>query len=101
MLGARLISRIENYYDLPLGAICDPRRRNGNISKARWAVSHVLVSEAGWTQPRVARSFNQTHKAIAYGMRQARLLMRSDPLFFEAVRILQEEISPHVGHSSI
>lgn len=101
MLGARLISRIEEYYDIPCGSVCDERRRNGNISKARWAVSHVLVIDAGWVQPRVAKLMGKDHKAVAYGLKQAKLLLRQDPLFFEAVRILQEEISPHVGNPSI
>lgn len=100
-IGARLIERAEDYYDLPPGSICDNRRRNGNISKARWAVAHVLLTECGYSQPRVGKLFGQDHKAITYGKRQAETLVRECPLFFEAVRLLKEEIAPHVSDTSI
>lgn len=100
-IGARLIDRAEDYYDLPPGSICDCRRRNGNISKARWAVAYVLLTECGYSGPRVAKLFGQDHKAISYGKRQASVLIRECPLFFEAVRLLKEEVAPHVSDSPV
>ncbi len=100
-LVARLIARAEDYYDLPPGSVLSSSRRNGNISKARWAIAHVLLTEAGWSLPKIGMHLSKDHKAIHYGKEQAKTLVRECPLFFEAVRLLKEEISPNVSDPHI
>lgn len=99
-LGARLISRAEDFYDLPPGVLKHEKRRNGDISKARWAVWHVLTTAAGYTDPRAGDLMGKDHKAVAYGKKRALELLRQDELFFECVSLLKEEIAPN-GHSPI
>jgi hypothetical protein len=93
-LGARLINRAEDFYDLPPGVLKHEKRRNGDISKARWAVWHVLTTMAGYTDPRAGDLMGKDHKAVAYGKKQAAVLLRHDELFFECVRLLKEEVAP-------
>lgn len=100
-LGARLIARAEEFYDLPRGILCHEKRRNGNISKARWAVMHVLKVEAGWSLPRIGNLLRKDHKAVSYGLKQANILLRGDELFDAMVRQLNEEMAPYVGNPSI
>lgn len=95
-LGARLINRAEDFYDLPPGVLKHEKRRNGKISKARWAVWHVLTSMAGYTDPRAGDLMGKDHKAVSYGKKQAAILLQSDELFFECVRHLREEVAPDV-----
>lgn len=99
-IGARLVNLIEEFYDIPTGSVKNAERRNGNISKARWALSHVLVKDVGWTESRVAKFLGQDHKAVAYGRKQTSNLMRSCPIFFEALRLLREAVAPN-GDTSV
>lgn len=92
-LGSRLVSVAETYFDIPAGAVQNPRRRNGRISRARWAVAHVLAETAGWSEPRIGTLFNCDPSSINNGKRRARELIRSDVLFFEGVERLQREVT--------
>lgn len=93
-IGARLVTLIEEFYDIPVGSVKNRNRRNGNVSKARWALSLVLIEEVGWSGSRVGKFINNDHKAISYGIKQAHNLLRTCPIFFEAVRLLKEEVAP-------
>ena len=94
-LVSRLIALAEYALDAPLDSVTDPRRRNGNISKARWAVAEALIEIAGWGQPRVGELFNQAdHTSVNKGRRRARELLRTDPHFFAVVEELKEMIAP-------
>jgi chromosomal replication initiation ATPase DnaA len=94
-LGPRLIAYAERWFDIPQGAITNPKRRNGNITKARWAVARVLSQDCGWSYPRIAKLFNlQGHAAVLRGDRNAEALLRSDEIFFEGVKLLRAEIAP-------
>lgn len=93
-LGSRLVSVAEDFFDIPAGSVQNPKRRNGRISKARWAVSHVLTQEAGWSEPKIATLFSCDPSSINNGKRRASELLRVDEVFFEACRLLQREIAP-------
>jgi hypothetical protein len=93
-LGSRLITYAERWFDIPEGSIQNPRRRNGNISRARWAVAHVLNAEAGWSQPKIAKLYACDPSSIHTGWLRAKELLRSDAVFFDAVERLQREIAP-------
>lgn len=97
-LGARLIYIAEEFYDLPEGVLKDKTRRNGNVSKARWAVAHVLIEVAGWSLPKIGRLLQKDHTSIHHGYGKSKQLIRIDPLFFEAVRVLTEEVTPDESH---
>ncbi|WP_037500563.1 hypothetical protein [Sphingomonas jaspsi] len=94
-LGSRLITFAERWFDIPQGSIQNPKRRNGNISRARWAVAHVLNTEAGWSQPKIAKLYGCDPSSIHTGWRRARELLRNDAIFFDAVERLQKEITTH------
>lgn len=92
---SRLISHAESWFDIPEGAITNPKRRRGNISKARKAIAFALITDAGWSRPQVANLFNQAdHTSVLAGFREAEKLMRTDPVFFEGVKRLRTEIAP-------
>jgi len=93
-IGSRLISIAENYYDLSPGTLRNKKRRNGRVSRARWAVATVLTDAVGWSQPRIGGLLNADASAIHYAYRRSQQLLRSDPLFFDIVRKLTEEVSP-------
>lgn len=93
-LGARLIAFAERWFDIPEGSISNPKRRNGNISKARWAVAHVLNDRAGWSQPAIAKLYGCDNSSIHNAWKKAEGLLRTDPVFFEAVQLLKQEIAP-------
>jgi hypothetical protein len=93
-LGLRLIPVAEEYFDIPAGSVQNPKRRNGRISQARWAISHVLAQEAGWSEPKIGQLFGCNPSSINTGKRRASELLRSDAVFFDGVRRLQREISP-------
>lgn len=93
-LGSRLIAFAERWFDIPEGSIQNPQRRNGNISRARWAVAHVLNVDAGWSQPRVAKLFGCDNSSIHNAWKKAEQLLRNDAVFFDAVERLKREISP-------
>lgn len=93
-LGSRLIAYAERWFDIPEGSIQNPKRRNGNISKARWAVSHVLSEDAGFSEPKIATLFDCNASSINTGKKRALELLRSDPVFFEGVKRLRAEIAP-------
>jgi chromosomal replication initiation ATPase DnaA len=94
-LGPRLISFAERWFDIPAGAIQNPKRRSGNITKARQALAHVLNTECGWSYPRIAKLFHLGgHASVFRGARQAEKLLRSDEIFFEGVKLLKAEIAP-------
>lgn len=93
-LGSRLVCVAEEYFDIAAGSIQNPKRRNGRVSQARWAISHVLTQDAGWSEPKIAILFSCNPSSINTGKRRARELLRSDAVFFDGVRRLQREISP-------
>lgn len=93
-LGSRLVCVAEEYFDIPCGSVQNPKRRNGRISQARWAISHVLATEAGWSEPKIASLFGCDPSSINTGKRRALEMLRSDALFFDGVSRLQREISP-------
>lgn len=93
-LGSRLVTFAERWFDIPRGSIQDPKRRNGDISKARWALSHVLSQNAGWSEPKIAKLFFCNPSSINTGKRRAQGLLRADVVFFDAVERLQREIAP-------
>lgn len=93
-LSSRLITFAETWFDIPEGSIQNPCRRNGNISRARRAVAHVLGTEAGWSQPRIAKLFNCDPSSIHTSWKAAAILLRTDSIFFEAVDRLKKEIVP-------
>lgn len=92
-LGSRLIAFAEKWFDIPSGSVQNPRRRNGDISKARWAIAHVLNTEAGWSQPKIAKLYGCDASSIHNAWCRARVLLRTDAVFFDAVDRLQKEIS--------
>jgi chromosomal replication initiation ATPase DnaA len=93
--GPRLISFAERWFDIPSGSISNPKRKGGNISRARFAVAHVLNSECGYSYPRIADLFNlQDHGGVLRGARKAEQLLRSDEIFFNGVKLLKAEIAP-------
>lgn len=93
-LGLRLISFAEDYFDIPVGSVQNPKRRNGRISRARWAIAHVLAETAGWSEPKIGSLFDCDPSSVNNGKRRARELVRTDAIFFEAVSGLEREISP-------
>lgn len=94
-LVARLISFAESWFDIPEGSIGNSKRRNGNITRARWAIAWALTEIAGWSQPAIARELGQAdHTSINYGLKQAQKLLRTDAVFFDAVERLKREIAP-------
>lgn len=94
-LGSRLISYAERWFDIPAGAVGNPSRKGGNISKARFAIAHVLNEDCGWSYPRIAQLFNLGgHASVLRGARNAEKLLRHDEIFFEGVKRLKAEISP-------
>jgi chromosomal replication initiation ATPase DnaA len=90
----RLVTSVCEYYGLGDEAILSSNRRRGEISLARWALARVLMDDMGWSSLRVAKLFNADHKGILYGRKKSDELLRTDPLFFEAVSRLREEIVP-------
>jgi hypothetical protein len=93
-LGSRLVDAAEDYFDIPVGSVQNPKRRNGRISQARWAVSHVLTVDAGWSQPKIGRLLGCDPSSVHNGLRRAQALLRTDAMFFEGVTRLQREITP-------
>ena len=93
-LGSRLVCVAEEYFDIPAGSVQNNKRRNGRISQARWAISHVLVEAAGWSEPKIASLFGCDPSSINTGKRRARELLRTDAVFYDGVCRLQREISP-------
>lgn len=87
----RLVSAAAEYFDVDPPTLFS-RRKHGQITAARRAIAHVLMDSVGWSSPRVARFFNQKHPSILAGKLASHALMRSDPVFFEAVERLREEI---------
>jgi chromosomal replication initiation ATPase DnaA len=89
------VSYAERWFDIPEGSMTNPKRRHGNITKARRAVAYALKHDAGWSFPQIARLYNQTdHKSVLMGLREADKLLRTDPIFFDGVRRLRAEIAP-------
>lgn len=62
------------------------------VSEARWALAYVLVERVGWSYSRVARLLHKDHTAVLYGHRKAQALRRTDPVFCEAVQMLEDSI---------
>ena len=65
------------------------QRRHGPISRARWAIAHVLIDRVGWSYPRAARLLDKDHSSLIYGVREAEKLLREDESFYnlyEAIR---------------
>jgi chromosomal replication initiation ATPase DnaA len=92
-LGPRLVAAAEHFYDLSEGTIFSSRRR-GRPSLARWALCHVLVEHVGWSLNRTGKMIDKDHKAVALGCAKAKELLRTDPVFFEAVRYLRGLVAP-------
>lgn len=94
-LGPRLVTFAERWFDIPTGSVSNPKRRSGNISRARFALALVLNQDCGWSYPRIAGLFNlEGHAAALRGARKAKALLRSDEIFFEGVKLLKAEIAP-------
>jgi hypothetical protein len=91
-LCSRLVSFAERWFDIPVGSVCNPKRRHGNISKARFALAHVLADTAGLSEPNIAREFGCNASSINDAKRRARELLRTDAVFFDAVERLQKQI---------
>jgi hypothetical protein len=95
-LGARLVSFAENWFDIPEGTVTNPKRRNGNITRARWALAIALADVAGWSINSIATDLlgQADHTSLAKGLPSARKLLREDAAFFDAVERLKREIAP-------
>lgn len=93
-LGSRLVSVAEDYFDIPTGSVQDRKRRNGRVSQARWAISHVLATMCGWSEPKIADLLGCDPSSINTGKRRALELLRTDAVFFDGVTRLQEKVSP-------
>ena len=68
------------------------QRRHGAISRARWAIAHVLIDRVGWSLPRVGALLAKDHTSILYGWRKSQSLIRLDEDFYAAVELLEQEI---------
>jgi len=68
------------------------QRRHGNISRARWAIAHVLIDRVGWSLPRVGALLGKDHTSILYGWRKSQALIRTDEEFYAVVGMLEQEI---------
>lgn len=93
-LGSRLVTFAERWFDIPEGSIQNPKRRNGDISRARWAVAYTLNDIAGFSQPEIARLYGCDASSIHHAWRRAAELLRVDAAFFDAVERLKREIAP-------
>lgn len=91
-LVARLVTFAERWFDIPEGSVTNPRRRNGNISKARFALAHVLADTAGLSEPSIAKEFGCDASSVNHAKGRARELLRTDAVFFDAVERLQKQI---------
>jgi hypothetical protein len=58
-IGARLVTFAERWFDIPEGTIQNPKRRNGNITRARFAIAIRARRVAGWSI-RVSHSSNRS-----------------------------------------
>lgn len=90
-LGVRLAHVASEFFDLPPGRIFS-RHKHGEVTAARRSVTHVLMTDIGWSSLRVADLFGQKHPSILSARDAARELIRTDPVFFEAVERLREEV---------
>ncbi len=68
--------------------------RRGYVTYVRRAVGHVLMETVGWNVPAVGRFFNKDPKAISGGEAEARVSLKSDPLFYEIVSRLTRLVVP-------
>lgn len=68
------------------------QRRHGSISRARWAIAHVLIDRVGWSLPRVGALLNKDHTSILYGWRKSQSLIRLDEDFYAAVELLEQQL---------
>ena len=68
------------------------QRRHGAISRARWAIAHVLIDRVGWSLPRVGALLNKDHTSILYGWRKSQSLIRLDEDFYAAVEMLEQQL---------
>lgn len=80
------------FYDVDPAAMTNPNRRNGRISKARWAVAHALVNYAHWNNGAAAVELKQDHSAITYALRRASELRQTDELFWDLTKRLYREV---------
>jgi chromosomal replication initiation ATPase DnaA len=92
-VGPRLISVACDFYGIEQSQLFSKQRR-GALSLARWTISNVLYDDIGWSLPRIGKLLGKDHKSILYGLRKSRDLIRTDPLFFEAVARLRSVVSP-------
>jgi chromosomal replication initiation ATPase DnaA len=94
-LGSRLVAFAERWFDVPQGSIQNPKKRNGNVTKARWAIACALTEIAGWSQPAVAKLFGQAdHTSVNNGLKRCQVLLKTDQVFFDGVQLLKREIAP-------
>lgn len=92
-LCSRLVAFAEPWFDIPEGSVLNRRRRNGNISRARFAIAYVLQRDAGLSQPKIATLFGCDASSIHNAWQRAEELLRSDPAFFDAIQRLRKEIT--------
>lgn len=94
MLGAHLVSVAADYFNVPPDTLLG-RNKHGAVTAARRAITYILIKDIGWSSSRVAKLFNQKHPSILDGYRKAQSLVRSDPVFYDAVERLKNEIFYH------
>lgn len=88
---ARLVTCACQHFGVTLEQLRSPRRA-GNLSRARWAIAHVLIDRVGWSLPRVGALLNKHHTSVLYGWRVSRQLQRIDSEFFDAVDLLEQQL---------
>ncbi len=97
-MGTRLAILASEYFDLDNPGLLFGQTRMPNVSRARWAIAHVLKEDIGWGKKRIGKFLSKDPRAILRAWERAHQLCRSDPLFYEGVEMLREEvfIDPHL-----
>lgn len=90
-LGDRLIAVACRFYGADPLSIKSKRRR-GNVSKVRWAVTHALFHDAHWQKVDIAELLQQDHTAVGYALDKAEQLRRTDEVFWDLTKRLYNEI---------
>jgi chromosomal replication initiation ATPase DnaA len=92
LLGPRLVATSCEFFGIDRTDLFSTKRR-GQVSLARWAIAMVLYDDASWSFCRIAKLLGKDHSSIREAYDRSRSLIRTDPIFFEAVSRLRTVVN--------